>query len=228
MNAADIRAALHARRSVRGFLNTPVPLQTVQAILADAARSPSASNTQPWRVYACTGEIRRRLSEDLLALHHAGGGGHQEEYVYYPPSWRDPYLSRRRALGKTLYGLLDIPRGDTAGMARQYGRNYAFFGAPVGLFFTIERDQAQAAWLDLGMFLQAVMLAALGHGLETCAQQAFARYHRVIRARLGIPDGEIVVCGMSLGYPDPQEAANRLRTERESVGMFARFAGWGD
>ncbi|CAG9170489.1 Chloronitrobenzene nitroreductase [Cupriavidus laharis] len=228
MNPTDIRAALHARRSVRGFLDTAVPQQTVEAILADAARSPSASNTQPWRVYACTGEVRRQLSEELLALHHAGGGGHQEEYVYYPAAWRDPYLARRRTLGKTLYGLLDIARGDTAGMARQYGRNYAFFGAPVGLFFTIERDQAQAAWLDLGMFLQAVMLAALGHGLATCAQQAFARYHRVIRARLGIPDGEIVVCGMSVGYPDPREPANRLRTGREPVAQFAHFAGWAD
>jgi len=226
MNRADIIAALHARRSVRGFLDTPVPRETVAAILADAARSPSASNTQPWRVHACAGAVRDRLSDALLALHDSGGDGHCEEYVYYPPAWREPYLARRRTLGKALYGLLGIPRGDAAGMVRQYARNYAFFGAPVGLFFTIEREQGQAAWLDLGMFLHAVMMAALGHGVETCAQQAFARYHRVIRAQLAIPDSEIVVCGMSLGYADPAEPANRLRTTREPVEAFARFAGW--
>jgi len=226
MNRTQIIAALHARRSVRGFLDTPVPQQTVAAILADAARSPSASNTQPWRVYACAGDVHDRLSAALLALHGTGRGEHREEYAYYPSAWREPYLARRRTLGKALYGLLGIPRGDAAGMARQYARNYAFFGAPVGLFFTIERGQGQAAWLDLGMFLHAVMMAALGHGLETCAQQAFARYHQVIRAQLQIPDSEIVVCGMSLGHPDPREPANRLRTAREPVEAFARFAGW--
>lgn len=218
--------ALHARRSVRAFLPQPVPRATVEAILRDAARAPSASNTQPWRVHVCAGAVRERLSAELLALHAAGGGGHHEEYAYYPPQWRDPYLARRRSVGKALYGLLGIPKGDEAGMAQQYARNYAFFGAPVGLFYTLPRDHAQAAWLDLGMFLQAVMLAATAHGLATCAQQAFARYHRVIRAHLGIPEGELLVCGMSLGLADPAAAENRLVTEREPVAEFASFAGW--
>ncbi|MGF6779212.1 nitroreductase [Paraburkholderia sp. GAS334] len=226
MSPLNAIEALRARRSVRGFLSTPVSKQTVEAILADAARSPSASNTQPWRVYVCAGSAREELSAELTALHSLGGGQQQEEYVYYPPVWRDPYLSRRRNVGKALYTLLDIPKGDDAGMQRQYSRNYEFFGAPVGLFFTIERDLGQAAWMDLGMFLQAVMIASLGNGLATCAQQAFARYHRVIRAHLGIPDGEIVVCGMALGHPDPAEPANQLRTEREPVSKFARFVGW--
>lgn len=225
MTAPEVVAALHARRSVRGFLATPVAREAVEAILYDAARSPSASNTQPWRVHVCAGAVRDRLSAELVALHESGGADHREDYVYYPPQWRDPYLSRRRQVGKTLYGLLGIPKGDAAAMARQYGRNYEFFGAPVGLFFTIERGQGQAAWLDLGMFLQAVMIAAIGHGLATCAQQAFARYHRVIRAHLGIPEQEIVVCGMSLGHPDPDAPANRLITGREPVAAFASFAG---
>ncbi|MDW3686854.1 nitroreductase [Cupriavidus sp. CV2] len=225
MNSPDVIAALHARRSVRGFLGTSVSRQTIEAILADAARSPSASNTQPWRVYACGGDVRNRLSAELVALHLAGGNDHREEYVYYPPLWRDPYLARRRKVGKALYGLLGIAKGDATGMARQYARNYDFFGAPVGLFFTIERNQGQAAWLDLGMFLYGVMMASIGHGLATCPQQAFARYHRLIRARLDIPESEVVVCGMSLGHPDPGEPANRLTTEREPVGEFARFLG---
>lgn len=225
MNSPDVIAALHARRSVRGFLGTSVSRQAVEAILADAARSPSASNTQPWRVYACGGDVRNRLSAELIALHLAGGNDHREEYVYYPPLWRDPYLARRRKVGKALYGLLGIAKGDATGMARQYARNFDFFGAPVGLFFTIEREQGQSAWLDLGLFLHGVMLASIGHGLATCPQQAFARYHKLIRARLGIPESEVVVCGMSLGHPDPDEPANRLTTERESVGEFACFMG---
>lgn len=224
-NGTHVRAALHARRSVRGFLPTPVDRATVEAILEDAARSPSASNTQPWRVYVCMGEPRDRLSAELTSIHRSGGDGHREEYVYYPPVWRDPYLSRRREVGKALYGLLGIPKGDEHGMAHQYARNYEFFGAPVGLFFTIERDHGQAAWLDLGMFLHALMMAAVAHGLGTCAQQAFARYHRVVRTHLAIPEAEIVVCGMSLGRPDPHEPANRLATRREPVAAFARFAG---
>lgn len=218
-------AVLHARRSVRGFLATPVARDTVEAILSDAARSPSASNTQPWRVYVCAGAARDALSAELVALHNAGGSEHREEYEYYPPVWRDPYLSRRRQVGKALYTLLGIPKGDTVGMARQYARNFEFFGAPVGLFFTIERGHRQSAWLDLGMFLHAVMIAAIGRGVATCAQQAFARYHRVIRDRLGIPENEIVVCGMSLGHPDPDDAANLLSTAREPVAEFVRFVG---
>lgn len=226
MQRLDILAALHARRSTRAFLRTPVSKRTVEAILADASRSPSASNTQPWRVYACTGETRDRLSAELVALHLSGGEGHHEEYVYYPPVWREPYLERRREIGKALYGVLGIAKGDTVAMARQYARNYSFFGAPVGLFFTIERDHAQAAWLDLGAFLHAVMVAATGHGLGTCAQQAFARYHRPIRQQLGIPATELLVCGMSLGFPDLSAPENHLCTRREPVAAFSSFFGF--
>ncbi|MES1162041.1 MAG: nitroreductase, partial [Rhizobacter sp.] len=215
------------RRSVRGFLPRPVERATVEAILTDAARSPSASNTQPWRVYACAGPVRDRLVQELVAVHAAGGAGHEQEYPYYPSAWDEPYLGRRRRVGKELYGLLGIAKGDAQAMARQYARNYEFFGAPVGLFFTLERGlEGQAAWLDPGMYLHGVMLAALGHGLETCAQQAFARYHRVIRAHLGIPQEQIVVCGMSLGHADPDEPANRLVTTREPLERFATLQGF--
>jgi nitroreductase len=222
-----VLAALHARKSVRGFRPDPVPRATVEAVLADAARSPSASNTQPWKVHACAGEVRERLSQELLQAHAAGGAGHAEEYPYYPAEWRDPWLGRRRKVGKELYGLLGIAKGDAEGMARQFGRNYDFFGAPVGLFFTLDRDlDGQAAWMDLGGFLHGVMLAAIGHGLATCPQQAFARYHRIVRKHLHIPETEIVVCGMALGVPDADAAANRLSTERVPVEGFARLSGF--
>jgi nitroreductase len=223
----NVIEALRARRSVRGFRPQPIDRLLVEAVLADAACSPSAGNTQPWAVHVCTGEVRDKLSRDLLAAHSAGGAGHAEEYRYYPTAWRDPYLARRRQVGKDLYGLLGITKGDASAMERQYARNYEFFGAPVGLFFTLDRGlDGQAAWLDLGMYLHGVMLAALGHGLATCAQQAFARYHRIVRAHLAIPDDQIVVCGMSLGHPDTGAPANRLATGREPVARFARFAGY--
>lgn len=224
INALD---AFEMRRSVRAFLPREVPAQTVHAVLNVAARSPSASNTQPWKVFACAGTVRNALSEELLRLHAAGGCGHREEYLYYPGEWAEPYLGRRRQVGKSLYGLLRIPKGDSEGMVKQYAQNYAFFGAPVGLFFTLNRQvEGQAAWLDLGMFLHGVMLSAVGHGLATCAQQAFARYHQVIRQHLGIPDSEIVVCGMSLGHEDKEAPINSLRTAREPAHSFAQLTGF--
>jgi nitroreductase len=223
----DVVSALRERRSVRGFRPDPVDRATIESVLAAAAGSPSAGNTQPWRVHACAGEVRDRLSRDLLSAHAAGGTDHVEEYPYYPSQWRDPYLARRRQVGKDLYRLLGVAKGDADAMARQYGRNYEFFGAPVGLFFTLDRRlDGQAAWLDLGMYLHGVMLAAVGHGLATCAQQAFARYHKIIRRHLDISDDEIVVCGMSIGHPDADEPANRLATAREPVSQFARLTGF--
>lgn len=221
-----VLAALHARTSVRGFRLEAVDRATVEAVLAAASRSPSASNTQPWRVYVCMGDVRERLSRDLLAAHAAGGDAAHDDYRYYPTSWADPYLARRRQVGKALYRLLGIAKGDDIAMGRQYARNYEFFDAPVGLFFTLDRRlDGQAAWLDLGIFLHGVMLAALGHGLDTCAQQAFARYHKVVRRHIEIPDSEVLVCGMSMGHADEHELANRLCTAREPVAAFVRFYG---
>lgn len=222
----DVISALLARISVRGFLKTPIQRQTVEALLADAARSPSASNTQPWRVHVCTGSLKEQLTHELLAQHDSDRHKGWEEYEYYPATWREPYLTRRRTVGKALYGALRIPKGDTSAMAAQYGRNYEFFDAPVGLFFTIERGLGQAAWIDIGIFIQSVMLAAIGRDLGTCAQQSFAKFHPIIRRHLGIPDSEILVCGMSLGIPDPAAAANLVRTERESPSTFASFVGF--
>lgn len=220
------------RRSVRGFLPTPVPQDVVETILAVASRAPSGSNIQPWQVYACAGPVRDALCADVLAAHDAeaadpaAGELYQDEYRYYPEKWRDPYLARRRTLGWALYGTLGIAKGETDKMHRQHGRNFAFFDAPVGLVFTLDRDLAVGSWLDLGMFMENVMIAARGFGLETCPQQAFARYHRILRRHLAIPDDQIVVCAMALGHPDPNEPANRLVSEREPVAVFGKFHGF--
>ena len=222
---AAVDEALQSRRSVRAYLPTPVPRETVEAILEVAARAPSGTNTQPWKVHVLTGESRAALSRAIKAAYDdpAERARHTEEYAYYPTEWRSPYIDRRRKVGWDLYALLGIGRADKERMHAQHGRNYDFFGAPVGLMFTIDRVLQQGSWLDYGMFLQSIMVAARGRGLDTCPQAAFMQYHRIISAHLGLGDHEMVVCGMSLGHADLGAVENTLHTERESVAGFVRF-----
>ena len=148
---------------------------------------------------------------------------HKEEYDYYPREWVAPYVDRRRKVGWDLYALLGLTRDNKAGMQAQHGRNYAFFDAPVGLIFTIDRVMEQGSWLDYGMFLQNIMIAARARGLDTCPQAAFTQFHRVIADTLGLPEGEQLVCGMALGYADHSKTENTLATERAPVSQFAKF-----
>lgn len=218
----SVQVALGGRRSVRGFLPDPVPEATIRELLALAARAPSMTNTQPWRVHVLTEAARARLSAEILQAHDRGE--HPDfEYPYYPKVWKSPYLDRRRQIGWALYGLLGIAKGDFAATKIQHGKNYGFFGAPVGMIFTIDRDLQLGSWLDLGMFLQGLMIAARGAGLDTCPQAAFGNYHAIIRRQLAIPDAEVVVCGMALGHRDPDEPANALVPPREPVGAFTTF-----
>lgn len=217
--------AITSRRSIRAFLPTPVAREDIEAILSVASRAPSGSNTQPWKVYVLTGEIRQRLSQRILDayLDPQQIAQHKEEYDYYPREWVSPYVDRRRKVGWDLYALLGLTRENKAGMQAQHGRNYAFFDAPVGLIFTIDRVMEQGSWLDYGMFLQNVMVAARARGLDTCPQAAFTQFHRVIAEVLQIPDGEQLVCGMALGHADPSKVENTLVTERAPVSEFCRF-----
>jgi len=223
--SAAVDAALTSRRSVRAFLPTAVPRSTIEEILAVASRAPSGTNTQPWRVHVLTGAAKESLSEEIVSAHDdpAQRATHFEEYAYYPTEWKSPYIDRRRKVGWDLYSLLGIAKTDKDRMHVQHGRNYRFFGAPVGLMFTIERVMQQGSWLDYGMFLQSVMVAARGRGLDTCPQAAFMQYHRIIGRHLSLPEGEMLVCGMSLGHADPAAVENTLVTEREAVSGFVRF-----
>jgi len=226
--ASDIaaaEAAVASRRSVRAFLPTPVPRATVERILAVASRAPSGTNTQPWKVYVLTGEALRSLSRRLVAAYDdaAERARHSEEYPYYPTEWVSPYIDRRRKIGWDLYGLLGIGKTDKARMHAQHRRNYEFFGAPVGLMFTIDRILRQGSWLDYGMFIEGVMVAARAHGLDTCPQAAFTPFHRIVTEAIGAPGSEQLVCGMSLGWADPDAIENTLVTEREPVAGFVRF-----
>ncbi|BDU76385.1 nitroreductase [Mesoterricola sediminis] len=222
---AALDQIMSSRYSCRAFLDTPVPRAEVEAILAAASRAPSGTNTQPWRVHVLTGARLKRLSERILAVVRdpEAAAAHQEPYAYYPTTWVSPYLERRRKVGFDLYALLGIPKGDTARMQAQFERNYGFFGAPVGLIFTLDGVMAQGSYLDYGMFLQNVMLAAKARGLDTCPQAAFIRWHRVIAEELDLPAGHGVVCGMSLGHADPAAPENRLRTERAPLADWVTF-----
>ena len=222
---AAVDAAITSRRSIRAFLDKPVEREEVARILDVAARAPSGTNTQPWKVHVLTGAARERLSKAILAAYAdpALAAQHQEEYPYYPREWVSPYIERRRKVGWDLYSLLGLTRENKAGMAAQHARNFAFFDAPVGMIFTIDRILEQGSWLDYGMFLQNIMVAARARGLDTCPQAAFTQYHRIIAAELGLPASEMVVCGMALGWADPGRIENSLETERESSRVFARF-----
>ena len=225
--ASSADEALLTRRSVRAFLPTPVPREAVEEVLTLASRSASGSNIQPWKVRVIAGEPRARLSRAILeALERDGHQKHQREWNYYPVNWREPFLARRRKIGWDLYGLRGIKKGDFVGTEKQRRRNYEFFGAPVGMIFTLDEDLEMGSWLDLGIFLGSIMVAARGRGLDTCPQAAFADFHAVIRRELGIAEKEIVICGMALGHADPNAPENRLVTERAPVDQFASFDGF--
>jgi nitroreductase len=222
---AAVDAAITTRRSLRAFLPTPVPHETLVDILQIAARAPSGTNTQPWKVYVLTGNALQSLSQQVRAAYDdpAISAQHQEAYAYYPRQWQSPYIDRRRKVGWDLYSLLGIAKGDKERMHAQHGRNYAFFDAPVGLMFTIDRVMEQGSWLDYGMFLQNIMVAARARGLDTCPQAAWTQFHRIILPAIGASADEMLVCGMSLGHADPGAVENTLQTEREPVANFVRF-----
>ncbi len=215
--------AILNRRSVRAFLPDPVSRETIEHILEVASRAPSGTNTQPWKAHVLTGKKKEALSRAILDAFYEDPAAHQNERVYYMEKWREPYVSRRRKVGWDMYGLVGVTREDKEGMRRQSGRNYSFFDAPVGMIFTIDQDMNWGSWLDYGMFLENVMLAARGQGLETCPQAAFANYHKIVREIVGIPDSEAIICGMSLGKEDTSAVINKLETVREPVSAFTTF-----
>lgn len=225
VDQAIVDRAIVSRRSVRAFLPQPVTRATIEQILTVAARAPSGSNVQPWKVVVLTGAAKQRLGDAIVAVASdpSRRGEIGEPHRYYPARWTEPYLSRRRKIGWDLYGLLGIARDDRQRMQAQHLRNYRFFDAPVGMIFVIDRLLERGSWLDLGMFMQNIMTAARARGLDTCPQAAFAPFHRVIERELALPENELAVCGMALGRADMSRVENGLTTERAPVESFTRF-----
>ncbi len=219
MNVID---AITQRHSVRAYLDRPVPAERIRAILDAARHAPSGVNTQPWNVAVVTGETKRRLGEALIAAREAGQA-ENPDYPYYPDAWRDPWAARRKACGLALYRALGIGRSDAEERKAAWYRNYRFFDAPVGLIFHMDRGFRTGSFLDMGMFMENVMLAALEHDLGTCPQASLAEYPDIVRDVLGLPAEQTIVCGMALGHPDPAAAVNRYRLEREPVDAFTTW-----
>ncbi len=215
--------AITSRRSLRAFLPTEIPRSEIETILEVAARAPSGTNMQPWKVYVVTGRTKVRLSQAVLNAFNDPDYLAKNAYKYYPDKFFEPYLTRRRTIGWDLYSRLGIEKGDKDKMHAQHGRNFLFFDAPVGLVFTVDERLEIGSWLDYGMFLQNIMVAARGRGLDTCPQAAFAPYHKVMRPVMDVPESEIVVCGMALGHADLTAPENGVISEREPLSEFVRF-----
>ena len=221
--------AITTRMSARAFTAKPVPREVLTQLLELAARSPSGTNTQPWKVYVLQGKSRDSLVQKVCAAHDEiranpdMANDYREAYDYYPEKWVSPFIDRRRENGWSLYGLLGIGKGDKDKMHAQHQRNYRFFDAPVGLMFTLDKVMGRGSLVDYGMFLQTLMIAARGHGLHTCPQAAWNGFAKIILPHIGAGDNEMLVCGMALGYADEGDIVNTFRTPRESVASFTTW-----
>ena len=206
----SVSEAVARRMSVRAFLPDPVPEAVVREILAAARAAPSGGNLQPWRVYALAGaplaELKARAASEPMQ---------ETEYPVYPENLWDPFRTRRYQCGEDLYASINIARDDKPGRYRQLAQNTQMFGAPVGLFFCIDRKLGAPQWSDVGMYMQSVMLLAIEKGLDTCAQEYWARYHRTVSSFLDLPADHMVFSGMALGYRDPDHPINGWRTRRD-------------
>jgi nitroreductase len=219
MNVSD---AIAARISIRAFRSDPVPGEVVADILVRAAQAPSGGNLQPWRVYALAGAALA----DFKAMVAGSPFGEEPEYEVYPPNLWEPFRTRRWQNGEDLYATLGIPREDRAARLMQLAKNGQFFGAPVGLFFCLDRKLGPPQWADLGMFMQNVMLLAVERGLDTCPQEYWARYPQTVARFVGLPDDHMLFSGMALGYADEDHPINNWRTRRDPLEVWAELRGF--
>jgi len=221
--AESVSAVMHSRRTVRAYRDQPVAREVVEQVLRDAATAPSGGNMQPWRVYVVAGAVKDMLCAAVLA---AARGGKGLPPAHLPEPLPEVFRSRMADFGARYYRSLGIERGDVQARARQTERNYHFFGAPVGLIFSIDRRLKPHSWIDLGLFAQSLMISAKARGLDTCPQVSFAPFHEVISSVLDMPSQEVTAFGMSLGYGDLNAAVNRTEMPRQPPESFARLLGF--
>jgi hypothetical protein len=219
----ELSAVLRARKSVRGFLPKPVPREVLEAVFTDAQQAPSWCNIQPWRVYVTAGEVTKRLTDGFVAATKAGTV--KPDYTW-PVEYPEPYGTHRRECGKVLYSAMGIARGDSAGRAAAWMRNYEAFGAPHVAIVAMDKRWDIFAAIDIGCWTQSFMLAAVDHGLATCSQAALGSQPQVAREVLGIPDELGVLFGISIGYEDEAAPVNRARTARSPISDNVTFFGF--
>ncbi len=226
---ASVDAAMLSRYSNRAFLPKPVERGLLQNLLQIASRAPSGTNTQPWKVYVLQGAKKDALVSQVCAAHNALAADpalaeqYKEAYDYYPEKWVSPYIDRRRECGFGLYGVLGLGKGDKAGMHAQHQQNFKFFGAPVGLMFTMDKVMGRGSLVDYGMFLQNIMLAARARGLHTCPQAAWNGFGKIVMPHIGAAENEMLICGMSLGYADEGALVNTFATSRVDAQDFTTW-----
>jgi nitroreductase len=222
----DVFDAVASRYSCRAFLPTPVPETTVRDILERAARAPSGGNLQPWRVHALAGKKLEQLKALVRARPELLPRGEGAEYNIYPSNLKEPYKTRRRQVGAALYQSIGVTHEDRAGRYRQYARNFEFFGAPVALFFSIDRSLGPPQWSDLGGFIQTVMLLAREYGLHSCGQEAWTHWHKTVYSFLNLPTEYLLFCGLALGHADERAPINSWRSPREPLEAFPIISGF--
>jgi len=218
----EVLSVMRQRHCVRAFLPANVSDTQIREILDAARWAPSGVNSQPWFVAVVRGQVKQAITDQLTAARIADTPT-TADYKYYPDDWVEPYSSRRIACGRALYTALGIESRDRQAKIQAWNNNYRFFGAPVGLFFFVDRSMNQGSWIDMGMYLQNVMLAAQACGLATCPQASLADYPDIIRSILGLDEDRVLLCGMAIGYADPNEPVNNYRLDREDVENFTRW-----
>lgn len=214
-----------ARRSIRGFLDRPVPADVIRKVVDLAGRAPSGGNLQPWHLYVLSGEPLADFKAQMRERLQETPGGEGAEYNVYPPKLVSPYRERRYDVGEQMYSLLGIPREDKGARRKWFANNYQFFGAPLGLFCFVDRRMGPPQWSDLGMYLQTLMLLLREEGLDSCPQESWALYHQTVSNFLGTPEEWMLFCGMAIGYRDPEHPVNELRSERAPLEEVATFLG---
>lgn len=222
----NVTEALKARTSIRAFLDKPVDREIVEDLLEKARWSPSGGNVQPWKVIVVAGEARDAAVKAGAAASMANPQGEDDEFPIYPSPMPEPYRSRRFKVGEDMYELLGIPREDKPARLQHLARNTEFFGAPVGMFFVIDRIMGRAQWAHMGMFMQSLALAATEAGLATCMQEYWTRVRKTMHGHFGLANNEVVYCGLALGWPDPDAAVNALRSDRAPIDEFTEFRGF--
>jgi nitroreductase len=219
MNVTD---AIKTRISVRAFRPEPIPEALVREIIDVARFAPSGGNLQPWKVIAVAGAER----DAVVQIARANLPGDEGERLVYPANLWEPYRTRRYKLGEDMYALLGIPRENKGARLMHLAENFNFFGAPVGLFFVIDKAMGHGQWAHLGMFMQSVALAAIERGVQSCMQEAWARMRTPLAEHFALGDQEMIYCGMALGYADTAKPVNALRSDRAEVNEIAEFRGF--
>ena len=220
----ELRDAVLGRRSIRGFLDKPVPATMIKDIIQEALWAPSWGNTQPWEIKVVSGEPLERFKKENTEAFLSGKDPTPDIPIPTPEEWPDHMIERYTEVGKRVLESLSIPREDQGGRIAYYARMYSLFDAPALLLITVEKGLPPAyCMLDVGLFLQTFCLSAHGRGLGTCILGAAIIYSDILRRLFGIPKTKTIAIGAALGWPDPSAPVNRFMRRRGDPDTFVEW-----